>query len=165
LYGETFKNSFSIIGGSRINSGNYSAKNIYGDNNILISVKSDSSTMAAMKRETNSSSRMLLTIFLTVAVTFSAVSLFFANFGSCGGAAMYDALESPLLAVSRMASSISSKESYGWFDDIPDEGWKLMKLRARTAVQYMNPYQPQTGYQDPIMWYLNNLQVSRLSMC
>jgi hypothetical protein len=109
---------------------------------------------------------MLLTVFLTVAVTFSAVSLFFANFGSCGGAAMYDAyFEAPLLAASRIASSISSKESYGWFDDVPDEGWKLMKLRARTAVQYANPYQPQTGYEDPIMWYLNNLQVSRLFIC
>jgi hypothetical protein len=105
---------------------------------------------------------MLLTIVLTVAVTFSASSFFFANFGSCGGAAMYDALESPLLAVSRMSSSISSKESYGWFDDIPDEGWKIMKLRARTSDQYMYPYQPQFGYNNPVLWYLDNLQVSNL---
>jgi hypothetical protein len=117
--------------------------------------------MVAMKRQTGPSTSMLLTIVLTVAVTFSAVSFFFANFGSCGEAAMY-ALESPLLAASRMmSSSTSSKESYGWFDDIPDAGWKLMKLRARTAAQYMYPYQPQAGYEDPVMWYLDNLQVSK----
>jgi hypothetical protein len=60
------------------------------------------------------------------------------------------------------STSLSAKESYGWFDDIPDEGWKLMKLRARTAFQYMNPLLPETGYNNPIMWYLNNLQVNRL---
>jgi hypothetical protein len=121
--------------------------------------------MVAMKRQTGPSTRTLLTIVLTVAVAFSAASFFFASFGSCGGAAIYAAFESPLLAVSRMASSISSKESYGWFDDIPDQGWKLMKLRARTSDQYMYPYQPQTGYENPVLWYLDNLQVSRLSIC
>jgi hypothetical protein len=112
--------------------------------------------MVAMKRRTGPSTRMLLTIVLTVAVTFSAASFFFANF------AMYAAFESPLLAVSRMASSLSSKESYGWFDDIPDEGWKIMKLRARTSDQYMYPYQPQFGYENPVLWFLDNLQVSNL---
>jgi hypothetical protein len=114
---------------------------------------------------------MLLTIALAVAVTLSSVPFFLANFGNCGDAArdaamaaMY-AFESPILAASRTASSISSKESYGWFDNIPDEGWKLMKLRARTAVQYMHPFQPETGYEDVIFWYLNNLQVSRLFIC
>jgi hypothetical protein len=63
------------------------------------------------------------------------------------------------------ASLLSAKESFGWFDDIPDEGWQLMKLRARTAVQYMHPSTPELGGADPIMWYLNNLQVSRPLSC
>jgi hypothetical protein len=44
------------------------------------------------------------------------------------------------------STSLSAKESFGWFDDIPDEGWELMKRRARTAVKYMNPSKPETGY-------------------
>jgi hypothetical protein len=34
---------------------------------------------------------------------------------------------------------LSAKESYGWFDDIPEEGWQLMKLELVQPIQYMNP--------------------------
>jgi hypothetical protein len=120
--------------------------------------------MVAMKQtKTGAQRKMLATIAVSVAF-FSSVTLYSTSFGSYGEAAMYGVQEPSMLAGSRvrMATSLSAKESYGWFDDIPDEGWQLMKLRARTAIQYMNPWKPQTGYEDPIMWYLNNLQVSRL---
>jgi hypothetical protein len=123
--------------------------------------------MVAMKQKTGGQTRMLATIAVSVAVIFSSVSFYSSSFGSCGEANMYGAQEPSMLAGSkvRMAASLSAKESYGWFNDIPEEGWQLMKLRARTAVQYMNPWKPQTGYENPIMWYLNNLQVSRLLSC
>jgi hypothetical protein len=120
--------------------------------------------MVAMKQtKTGAQRKMLATIAVSVAF-FSSVTLYSTSFGYYGEAAMYGVQEPSMLAGSRvrMATSLSAKESYGWFDDIPDEGWQLMKLRARTAIQYMNPWKPQTGYEDPIMWYLNNLQVSRL---
>jgi hypothetical protein len=55
---------------------------------------------------------------------------------------------------------LAAKQSYGLFTTIPDAGWKLMQERARTSIQYMYPDTPEIGYQDPKMWYLNNLQVS-----
>ncbi len=122
--------------------------------------------MVVMKQaKTVVQTKMLATIAVSVAVIFSSVALYSSSFGNCGEAgAMSRPQEPSMLAGSRvrMATSLSAKESYGWFDDIPDEGWQLMKLRARTAIQYMNPWKPQTGYEDPIMWYLNNVQVSRL---
>jgi hypothetical protein len=125
--------------------------------------------MVAMKYQKTSGGqrRMLATIGVSVAVIFSLTCLS-SSFGGCGEATMYGAQEAALgLAGSRlrMTSSLSAKESFGWFDDIPEEGWQLMKLRARTAVQYMNPWKPQTGYENPVMWYLDNLQVSRLLSC
>jgi hypothetical protein len=122
--------------------------------------------MVTMKQaKTSAQRKMLATIAVSVAVIFSSVSLYSSSFGDYGEAGAISGPHEPsILAVSRvrMAPSLSAKESYGWFDDIPNEGWQLMKLRARTAIQYTNPWKPQTGYDDPIMWYLNNLQVSRL---
>jgi hypothetical protein len=126
--------------------------------------------MLVMKQaKMGAQTKMLATIAVGVAVIFSSVSFYSSSFlGNCTGegAAMspYGTQEPAMLAGSRvrMATSLSAKESYGWFDDISDEGWQLMKLRARTAIQYMNPLKPQTGYENPITWYLNNLQVSRL---
>lgn len=124
--------------------------------------------MVAMKQKTGSQTTMLATIAVSVAVVFSSLSFYYSTVGNCGEAAggmsSFGAQESAFLAASlvRSATSLSAKESYGWFDDIPDEGWRYMKLRAQTAVQYMNPWKPQTGYENPIMWYLDNLQVSRL---
>jgi hypothetical protein len=122
--------------------------------------------MVVMKQaKTGAQTKMLATIAVSVAVIFSSVALYSSSFGDCGEAgAMSRPQEPSMLAGSRvrMATFLSAKESYGWFDDIPDEGWQLMKLRARTAIQYMNPWKPQTGYEDPITWYLNNVQVSRL---
>ena len=121
--------------------------------------------VAVRQRTAGGQTRMLATITVSVAVSFISLSFFSSFFGSCGEANMDGLQESALLGPSRvrMATSLSAKESYGWFNDIPEEGWQLMKLRARTAIQYMNPWKPQTGYENPIMWYLDNLQVSRLS--
>jgi hypothetical protein len=119
--------------------------------------------MVAMKRQTVPPRRTLVTMFLAIALMF--ISVLFVIFYR-GEVAMNPNEETPFfLAGSRLSSSISSKESYGWFNDIPDEGWKLMKLRANLAVQYMHPYQPQTGYENPVLWYSDNLQVSTLFIC
>jgi hypothetical protein len=120
--------------------------------------------MVALKQNRGGQTRMLAMIVVGVAVIFSSVAFYSSSLGSCGEATMHGAQEAALgLAESRvrMATSLSSKESYGWFDNIPEEGWQLMKQRARTAVQYMYPLKPQTGYENPIMWYLDNIQVSR----
>jgi hypothetical protein len=58
---------------------------------------------------------------------------------------------------------LAYEQSYGFFDSIHDESWKLMQQRARASVQYGNPLQPDLGHENPTLWYMNNLQV-RFSM-
>jgi hypothetical protein len=47
---------------------------------------------------------------------------------------MYSAQESSALGLALAGSFpgnfLSAKESYGWFDDIPEEGWPFMKLSS-----------------------------------
>jgi hypothetical protein len=113
------------------------------------------STMLTMKGQ------ILATVaVMSVAVILSSASFYSSSFSDGGEAATMAALSRV-----RVAMSLSAKESFGWFYDITDEGWQLMKLRARTAVQYSNPSKPETGYEKPRFWYLNNLQVSRLLSC
>jgi hypothetical protein len=53
---------------------------------------------------------------------------------------------------------LAYQQSYGFFDDIPDESWKLMQQRAQKSPssQYSNPGLPETTDEE----YLKNLQVS-----
>jgi mannosyltransferase OCH1-like enzyme len=57
-----------------------------------------------------------------------------------------------------VSTSLAYTQSYGVFNDITDDSWKLMQQRANSFVQYSDPAWPETGYGDPVMWYLNNLQ-------
>jgi hypothetical protein len=55
---------------------------------------------------------------------------------------------------------LAYQQSYGFFDDIPDESWKLMQQRALKSSHYGNPGLPETTDKNPDEDYLNNLQVS-----
>lgn len=55
--------------------------------------------------------------------------------------------------------SLSSQHSYGFFDDIPDDSWKIMQERARSSGSYSNRENPEQAYQYTMYWYMNNLQV------
>jgi hypothetical protein len=67
-------------------------------------------------------------------------------------------MDAPHITI-RDPTLLAKSQSYGYFDDIPDNSWKLMQERARSSVQYMHPLQPEYGHEDPILWYMNNLQV------
>jgi hypothetical protein len=68
----------------------------------------------------------------------------------------------PVAPLASPVALLATKQSYGLFVTIPDAGWRRMQQRARTSLQYTYPHTPEIGYQDPKMWYLNNLQVSAL---
>jgi hypothetical protein len=55
--------------------------------------------------------------------------------------------------------SLSSRQSYGFLDDITDDSWKLLQERVRSSTMYANPENPAEGYQSPMHWYMKNLQV------
>jgi hypothetical protein len=71
-------------------------------------------------------------------------------------------LDDPRISKPHLPTELAKSQSYGYFDDIPNNSWTLMQERARSSVQYMRPKEPEFGYETPILWYLNNLQVSAL---
>jgi hypothetical protein len=62
--------------------------------------------------------------------------------------------------------SLASQQSYGFFNDIPDESWKLMQQRAWSSLHVKGQALPEIRHsssdEDPtvVSSYLNNLQVS-----
>jgi hypothetical protein len=62
--------------------------------------------------------------------------------------------------------SLASQQSYGFFNDIPDESWRLMQRRARTSLHLKGQALPEifhsSNHENPnvVSSYLNNLQVS-----
>lgn len=55
--------------------------------------------------------------------------------------------------------SLASRQSYGFFDDIVDDSWKLMQERARSSVNYIDRAQLERDHKYPGSWYMQNLQV------
>jgi hypothetical protein len=123
--------------------------------------KSKLITMVNMKRQRPSSpSRKPVLWYLIFAGVFYLLILWHSQhwFASCN----FDASSPVALLPAKQSYDLAAKQSDGLFTTIPDAGWKRMQQRARTSIQYMYPDTPEIGYQDPKMWYLNNLQVSAL---
>jgi hypothetical protein len=57
---------------------------------------------------------------------------------------------------------LAYQQSYGFFDDIPDESWKLMQQRALkfSSLNYGNSAFTETTADNPDESYLRNMQVS-----
>jgi hypothetical protein len=62
--------------------------------------------------------------------------------------------------------SLASQQSYGFFDDIADESWKLMQQRAWSSLHVIGEALPEIRHSNNdedttvVSSYLNNLQVS-----
>jgi hypothetical protein len=118
--------------------------------------------MVAMKIQRQSSSlKQLTSLALLLAVLIAVCGLLYGTFvTNCD----VDYYSKQLLGVtsstiaSSLGYSLAAKQSYGFFNDIPDEGWRRMQEKARNMVQYRYPKTPEVGFQNPIMWYLDNLQ-------
>jgi Methyltransferase domain len=48
-------------------------------------------------------------------------------------------------------------ESFGFFDDITDDNWRLMQQRVREDSLFFDPDNPSNGFNDVPMWMLNNV--------
>ena len=57
---------------------------------------------------------------------------------------------------------LAYQQSYGFFDDIPDESWKLMQQHALKSLSfhYRDPSLPEATVANPEKGFLNNMQVS-----
>jgi hypothetical protein len=128
--------------------------------------------MGAPRRNRGMPSRFLIVFFIgiTVIFFFDSCRLLRFTFPDCSlkeyeffksekqqPAASQDWLTGP---------SLASQQSYGFFNDITDESWKLMQQRARSSLHVKGQALPEIlnsgNDEDPtvVSSYLNNLQVS-----
>lgn len=63
-----------------------------------------------------------------------------------------------LYELSNVSTRLAYRQSFGFFDDIPDAAWRRMQRRARTARRYRNLTYPEEGFERPGWWYAHNLQ-------
>jgi hypothetical protein len=117
-----------------------------------------SSTMATSKKKLRwTPTRQLIILLLTFAVLLNSLSLFSSvAISGCNGSGSYSG-DSPSVH-GMYSTALAKNQSDGYFNDIPDASWKHMQQRARSSVQYMHPTEPEKGYRNTKLWYLNNLQ-------
>jgi hypothetical protein len=62
------------------------------------------------------------------------------------------------------STSLASQQSYGVFNDIPDQRWELMRKRAHEEHMYVQKdvsSMPKIRHDNPIIKYLSNLEVRK----
>jgi hypothetical protein len=114
--------------------------------------------MAPSKRKlTWTPTRQFIVSLLAFAVLLNSLSLFrsVANSG-CNDSGSYPSNDPSVHGI--YSTALASNQSDGYFNDIIDSSWKRMQQRARSSAQYMNPTEPEKGYKNTKLWYLNNLQ-------
>jgi hypothetical protein len=118
--------------------------------------------VSVRQRQGKAPTRQLIFLALSVAILFSSISFFYGSFfADCNHSTLYAMNDSPLMAAApggQLSTALAAQQSFGFFNNIPNEGWKRMQEKARNTVQYRYPMRPEIGYEDPIMWYLDNLQ-------
>jgi hypothetical protein len=127
-------------------------------------------TMVALKRQQRLTPSQLVLIALTIAIFLNSLSLFGAVTSSgCDSDFFHNDVTTllPLLVSSPavLSTSLASQQSYGLFNDIPDERWELMRRRAheeqRRHVQKDLFTMPEIRHDNPIIEYLSNLEVRK----
>jgi hypothetical protein len=137
------------------------------------------STMGALRRNRRTPSRFLIVLFIVLIALcfFDSCRLLRFKFPDCS-LQYYEfftpkpASQSKLLTTTFTSGnwltgpSLASQQSYGFFNDIPDDSWSLMQRRARTSLGQapLPDILPSSNHENPniVSSYLNNLQVSVL---
>ena len=126
---------------------------------------------ASLKRQQWLSPSRLVLIALTIAFLLSSLSLFHAvTYSECGSDFIHNDvttllplfISSPVPAV--VSTSLASQQSYGVFNDIPDQRWELMRKRAHEEHRYVQKDRssmPKIRHDNPIIEYLSNLEVRK----
>jgi hypothetical protein len=113
----------------------------------------------------------LILIILSIAIFLSSLSLYHAvTYSECGSDDFVhndDATATTLLQLfisspAAVLTSLASRQSYGLFNDIPDQRWHLMRERAHRDHTYVpkDPSStPKIRHDNPIIEYLSNVEV------
>lgn len=119
---------------------------------------SPSPSMATPKRKLRwTPTRQFIILLLTFAVLLNSLSLFSSvAISGCNNSGSYT--NEDLSFPAMYSTALAYNQSAGYFNDVPDASWKRMQQRARSSVQYRYPTEPEKGYKNMKLWYLNNLQ-------
>jgi hypothetical protein len=121
--------------------------------------------MVALKRQQTKRSKWHIA-HLTAA--FAVVLGFFlflrlATLTNCDHDVTMEIANQSLLNGRKYTPSLASRQSYGFFDDIQDDSWKIMQERARSSINYANRENPEKFNKNAMYWLMSNLMVrSRL---
>jgi hypothetical protein len=115
--------------------------------------------MVALKRQ----QCQLILIALVIAVILSQLSLFHAVINAeCSSSFVDTDWEVLTSSPSVVSTSLAFKQSYGLFNDIPDQRWELMRKGAHDEHGYAltNPSsKPKIEHDNPIIEYLSKIEV------
>jgi hypothetical protein len=134
---------------------------------IAAETATPSLTMVASIRKRRSWSynrpQELILLALFIAVLLSSISLFRSATLSDWNVD-HDCLSIDPPILSRPSSaSLAYRQSYGFFNDISDQNWRLIQQRAQrvhTLVEQEHRLMPGSSRDSPSMWYPNDLEVS-----
>jgi hypothetical protein len=118
--------------------------------------------MVALKRQQRKRSKWHLA-HLTAAFAVVLGFLSFSRLGtltSCDRDVNMEVGNPSLLSNGRKYTpSLASRQSYGFFDDIQDDSWKLMQERARSSISYADQENPEAFHENAMYWLMSNLMV------
>jgi hypothetical protein len=117
--------------------------------------------MVALKRQQRKRSKWNLA-HLTAAFAVVLGFLSFLRLGTltnCDHDVNMEIVNPNLLNGRKYTPSLASRQSYGFFDDIQDDSWKLMQKRARSSISYADRENPEKFYENAMYWLMSNLMV------
>jgi hypothetical protein len=112
----------------------------------------------------------MLFVALIIAGLLSSLSLYHSvTYSEYGSYSVHNDVRTllPLLvsssALVSVSTSLASQQSYGLFNDIPDQRWELMRKRTHAEHTYVqndpSSSMPKNEHENPIIEYLSNLEV------
>lgn len=126
--------------------------------------------MGALRRNRGMPSRFSIVVFMSITILFffDSCRLLHFTFPDCSFKEheFFTPQQQQTASQVLTGPSLASQQSYGFFNDITDESWKLMQQRAWSSLHVKGQALPEirnsNNDEDPtvVSSYLNNLQVS-----
>jgi hypothetical protein len=127
----------------------------------MVPLKRQQRKMVALKRQQRKRSKWHIA-HLTAAFAVVLGFLSFLRLGTltnCDHGVHMKVVNPSLLNSRQNTPSLASRQSYGFFDDIQDDSWKIMQERARSSISYANPENPEIFFKNTMYWLTSNLMV------
>jgi hypothetical protein len=115
------------------------------------------------KRGTSIRWKELISLSLFIAALLSSLRIFRSGALSDWNVDHQYLRKDPPIRSRPSSASLAYRQSYGFFNDISDQNWRLIQQRAQrvhTLVEQEHRLMPGSSRDSPSMWYPNDLEVS-----